>query len=293
MKFKNVSILGLALVLAVVLLGLTVEVKANTSINQGFSNSQLSLSKTVNGTCTAVYGRGYTLLGGVEKIASFRGGWSERSFSNVEIWVTTVPAVSGVTSPKLVKTGAYIAGTVEGVKLIGSPSLSNKTNTIIFDTNINGVCDTKLMESSSWTSASAGAYEYQPDCAYDCSLHTKLSGPNNLYGAYTNLPISGKYKIGVGSNITTPYCELYYFYQYWDGGVLKRKHLKQTSYSKYTLVDSDTWTPIISKTKISGGRIIMPGTVAKVPGRTYYVGVDYSLDGIHNSGYDIEVPALP
>ncbi len=270
------------------------EAKANTSFRQGLTNYSLATSKVVNGTCSMTYGTGTILLNGSESTVPFRGGWSDLDFANVEVWITTQPTTPGITTPVLMKTGAYTAGTVVGSYVIGGPNLSSKYNAIIFDTNINGVCDWQGMESCTWSSALAGTAEYQTDYAYYSSYtHNRLAGQNNLYGVYTILPISGKYKISVESSVTTPYCELYFFYQYLDGGVIKRKYLKQTTYAKGALVDSTTATPIVSKTKIVAGRIVMPGTVAKVAGRVYYVKVDYSLDGVPNSGYDIEIPQFP
>ncbi len=151
------------------------------------------------------------------------------------------------------------------------------------------------MESCQWQPNLAGAKEYQSNYAtYNSTLHTKIAGSDNLYGAYTKAAIDGRYQIGVGSEaLTNSSRELYFFYQYLEGGVIKRKYLKQTNYSHYPLVDSTTATPIYSKTKIKAGKIILAGTVPKVAGRVYYVKVDYSLDGVPNSGYDIEIPQFP
>ena len=168
-------------------------------------------------------------------------------------------------------------------------------HSIFFDTNINGVLDWQGMESCQWQPNLAGASEYQSQyISYSSTLHTKLAGSDNLYGAYVKVPISGKYQIGVGSEaLTSSSRELYFFYQYWEGGVLKRKYMKQTGYANTALVDSTTATPIYSKTKIKAGKIVLAGTIAKVAGRVYYVKVDSSLDGVPNSGYDIKIPQLP
>ena len=278
------------------------EAKANTSFAQGFSVDGAYMSKVDNGTCHAIFGPcQYGLTGGWVK-----GGWSDLNFSNVEIWITgNIPTgcnakvgVTGFTTPRLIRTGSYTAGTIEGGIVLFSQwffEMSCAYHSIFFDTNINGVLDWQGMESCQWQPNLAGASEYQSCYAtYNSALHTKLAGSDNLYGAYVKTPISGKYVIGAGSEVLTSSSrELYYFYQYWEGGVLKRKYMKQTGYANTALVDSTTATPIYSKTKIQAGKIVFAGTVAKVAGRVYYVKVDSSLDGVPNSGYDIEIPALP
>ena len=277
------------------------EVKANTSFAQGFTANRASLSKVDNGTCHAIFGNGMVGSGN----AWIKGGWSDLNFSNVEIWITgTIPTgctalkgVPGFTQPYLIRTGAYTAGTIEGAVLsfFNFIPMACAYHSIFFDTNINGVLDWQGMESCQWQPNLAGAEEYQSYYAtYSSTIHTKLAGSDNLYGAYTKASISSKYQIGVGSEVLTSSSrELYFFYQYWEGGVLKRKYLKQTGYADTGLVDSTTATPIYSKTKIQAGKIVLAGTVAKVAGRVYYVKVDSSLDGVPNSGYDIEIPALP
>lgn len=276
------------------------EVKANTSIPQGWAATALHSSKVDNGTTHSIFGSGKCISAN----SWFIGGWSDNSFSNVEIWLTgTIPSgcsstqgVPGFTAPYLYKTGAYTSGTLQGIAMdfFNFVDMRCSYHKIIFDTNINGVMDTVGMQSAEWKSTTGSLYEYQSDCRpYNSTLHTKLSGPDNLYGAYVKTPISGKYQIGVGSEVLTDNKELYYFYQYWEGGALKRKYLKQTGYANTALVDSTTATPIYSKTKIQAGRIVLAGTVAKVAGRVYYVKVDSSLDGVPNSGYDIEIPQFP
>ena len=277
------------------------EAKANTSFAQGFSVDRAYMSKVDNGTCHAIFGNGMVGSGN----AWIKGGWSDLSFSNVEIWITgTIPAgctaltgVPGFTSPKLLRTGSYTAGTIEGgvMNFFNFVEMACAYHSIFFDTNINGVLDWQGMESCQWQPNLASGGSYQSNyTSYSSTLHTKLAGANNLYGVYVKTPISGKYQIGVGAevNIAVDH-ELYYFYQYLEGGVIKRKYLKQTGYANTALVDSATATPIYSKTKIQAGKIVFAGTVPKVAGRVYYVKADYLRDGIPNYGYDIEIPQFP
>lgn len=294
------AIIGLVTAIGTLMVTLD-EVKANTSFPQGFNITGALMSKVDNGTCHAIFGHGKFGVGN----AWVKGGWSDLDFSNVEIWITgTIPAgcnakpnVLGFTEPYLIRTGSYTAGTIEGgiLSFFNYIPMACAYHSIIFDTNINGVLDWQGMESCEWRSTLDGVQEYQSDYAtYSSTYHTKLAGSDNLYGAYTKVAINGKYQIGVGSEVLTNSSrELYFFYQYWEGGVLKRKYLKQTGYANTALVDSTTATPIYSKTKIKAGKIVLAGTVAKVAGRVYYVKVDPSLDGVPNSGYDIEIPAFP
>lgn len=277
------------------------EAKANTSFPQGLNVTYSKASKVDNGTSHAYFGPGKVGSGN----AWVKGGWSDNNYANVEIWCTGVipsgctasPNITGFTKPYLSRTGSYTAGNLEGAVLsfFNFIPMACSYQQIVFDTNINGTLDTAGMEIAEWRESLAGAQEYQSSYApYNSTLHTKLAGANNLYGAYVKTPISGKYQIGVGSEVlTSSFREIYYFYQYWEGGVLKRKYLKQTGYANTALVDSDTATPIYSKTKIEAGKIVLAGTVAKVAGRVYYVKVDSSLDGVPNSGYDIEIPQFP
>ncbi len=277
------------------------EVKANTSFPQGFDVTQSSVSKVDNGTSHAYFGACKVVSGN----AWVKAGWSDNNYANVEIWCTgVIPSgctaqqnVPGFTKPYLSRTGSYTAGTLEGlvVSFFNFMPMTCSYQQVVFDTNINGVLDTAGMEIAEWRSSLAGPHEYQSACpSYTSTLHTKLAGANNLYGAYVKTPISGKYQIGVGSEVlTSSFREIYYFYQYWEGGVLKRKYLKQTGYANTALVDSATATPIYSKTKIKAGKIVLAGTVAKVTGRAYYIKVDSTLNGSPDSGYDVEIPALP
>lgn len=293
---KVVSVLA---ILALVVVSLIGNAKANTSFAQGFDVTSAYLSKVDNGTCHSIFGSGKV---GTSN-AWIKGGWSDLSFSNVEIWITgTIPAgctaranIPGFTTPSLLKTGSYTAGTIEGsvLSFFNFIPMACAYHSIIFDTNINGVCDWQGMESCEWRSTLSGSSEYQSEYeTFNSSYFTKLNGSNNLFGAKRNTVINGKYQIGVGSTVLTPNCELYYFYQYWDGGILKRVYLKQTGGAQTALSTSTTATPIYSKTKIEANKMVLAGTVDKVIGRVYYVHVDYSCDGVFNSGYDIEIPAL-
>lgn len=277
------------------------EVKANTSFPQGPNVTYCKASKVDNGTSHAYFGPGKEGSGN----AWVKAGWSDNNYANVEIWCTGVipsgctasPNIAGFTKPYLSRTGSYTAGTLEGavISFFNFIPMACSYQQVVFDTNINGVLDTAGMEIAEWRESLAGAQEYQSACtSYNSTLHTKLAGANNLYGAYVKTPISGKYQIGVGSEVlTSSFREIYYFYQYWEGGVLKRKYLKQTGYANTALVDSATATPIYSKTKIEAGKIVLAGTVAKVAGRAYYIKVDNTLNGSPDSGYDVEIPALP
>ena len=277
------------------------EAKANTSFPQGFALTGYKASKVDNGTSHAYFGP--CKVGSAN--AWVKAGWSDNSYANVEIWCTGViptgctatPNVTGFTKPYLSRTGSYSAGTLEGlvVSFFNFMPMNCSYQQVVFDTNINGVLDTAGMEIAEWRESLAGAQEYQSSyVTYNSTLHTKLAGANNLYGAYVKTPIIGKYQIGVGSEVNLAVDhELYYFYQYWEGGVLKRKYLKQISYADTALADSTTATPIYSKTKIEAGKIVFAGTVPKVAGRVYYVKVDYLRDGVPNYGYDIEVPQFP
>lgn len=289
---------GLTLTLATLFTAIG-DAKANTSFAQGFDVTLARMSKVDNGTCHSIFGSGKVGVGN----AWVKGGWSDLSFSNVEVWITgTIPAgcsaptgIQGFTTPYLLSTGAYTAGTIKGAVLsfFNFIPMSCAYHSIIFDTNINGVCDWKGMESCEWRSTLASAYEYQSEYeTFSTSYFTKLNGSNNLFGAKRNVAVEGKYQIGVGSTVLTPNCELYYFYQYWDGSTIRRVYLNQTGGANTALSTSTTATPIYSKTKIEANKIVLAGTVDKVTGRVYYVRVDYSCDGVFNSGYDIEIPAL-
>jgi len=294
------AIIGLVTALGTLMVTLD-EVKANTSFPQGLNVTYSKASKVDNGTSHAYFGPGKVGSGN----AWVKGGWSDNNYANVEIWCTGVipsgctasPNIAGFTKPYLNRTGSYTAGNLEGAVLsfFNFIPMACSYQQIVFDTNINGTLDTAGMEIAEWRESLAGAQEYQSAYApYNSTLHTKLAGSNNLYGAYVKTPISGKYQIGVGAevNIAVDH-ELYYFYQYWEGGVIKRKYLKQTGYANTALVDSTTATPIYSKTKIGAGMIVFAGTVPKVAGRVYYVKVDYLRDGVPNYGYDIEIPQFP
>ena len=313
MKSKILSFVAVMAVTVGMLLGSFVDARANTSLAQGLNLNEFKASVVNNSTCHSFFGTGkyiysyistYGIPVTVNRNAYGKGGWSDNNFSNVEIWITgTVPSgcsapsgVTGFTTPRLIHTGAYTAGTVYGGILTFENfiNMSCAYHRIVFDTNINGVYDLTGMESCEWRSTLAGATEYQSQYkTFDTTDYTKLNGSNNLFGAKKNVAISGKYQIGVGSTALTSNCELYYFYQYWEGGVLKRQYLKQTGYADAALATSTTATPIYSKTKIEANKMVLAGTVDKVTGRTYYVRVDFLCDGVFgNSGYDIEIPAL-
>lgn len=265
---------------------------AETDVPLGFPCTNLCVTTVQNSQTHTVFGSG---VYGLANAWNF-GGWCEESYDEVEIWFTGTNTQGvdcpGFNLPMLVKTGAYEAGDLVWViqTFFNFISQSGDEHSIVFDTNINGTMEWVGMECCTWKNSIASEIMYLPEySSYDSSDYDKLVGGYDFFAVCSKTAENGLYEIGVGCDRDTNELEFYFFYQYWDNGVLERVYLDQTDINAYELTTVATAVPIFTS-RLKDGKVAIPGKVEKVTGRVYYIGVDSSLDGVHNAGLNVEVP---